>query len=145
MTDLNRHDRLFVLTAFLIQAALLIFFALRKYDFQAAMRVGWIIYALALPAVIVSILLIGAARPWFLWIAGFLYAGWAIFAYEVDIAHPVEWRSPILWPVFIPYVLLYVSGLVFYWWPLATIQRSLWFIYAVLFVVSTVLNVSSHF
>jgi hypothetical protein len=32
----------------------------------------------------------------------------------------------------------------FYWWPLALISRPLWYIYAVLFIVSTVLNVSSH-
>jgi len=122
-----------------------IFFALRTWNLTAALRVGWIVYALAIPAVAVSILLMRAGRPWFVWLAGFLYGAWAVFGYLVDVARPLEWRSPILWPVFLPYVLLYMSSLMFDWWPLATIQRPLWFVYAVLFLVSTVLDVSSHF
>jgi len=145
MTTMNRTDRLFVFAAFLIQVVLVIFFALRTWNLTAALRVGWIVYALAIPAVAVSILLMRAGRPWFAWLAGFLYGAWAVFGYLVDVARPLEWRSPILWPVFLPYVLLYLSSLMFYWWPLATIRRPLWFVYAVLFLVSTVLNVSSHF
>lgn len=80
-----------------------------------------------------------------MWLAGSLYGAWAVFGYLVDVARPLEWRSSILWPVFLTYVLLYISSLMFYWWPLATIQRPLWFGYAVPFLLSTVLNVSSHF
>jgi hypothetical protein len=90
------------------------------------------------------LVLLRARQPWFLWIAGFLYATWAAFGYIVDIARPVEWRSPILWAVFVPYVLLFLSAQMFYWWPLARIRRSLWRIYTALFVASTLLNLSSH-
>ena len=145
MTTMNRKDRLFVFAAFLIQVVLVIFFALRTWNLTAALRLGWIVYALAIPALAVSIYLMRAGRPWFVWLAGFLYGAWAVFGYLVDVARPLEWRSPILWPVFLPYVLLYMSSLMFDWWPLATIRRPLWFVYAVLFLVSTVLNVSSHF
>jgi hypothetical protein len=69
--------------------------------------------------------------------AGSLYATWAMLGYIVDIARQVEWRSPILWPVFIPYVMLCFAKLKFYWWPLGFIHRPLWFVYAVLFVNST--------
>lgn len=144
MSGLDRYDRLFVFTSFFIQIVLLVFFALRKCKFDTAMHFGWIVYALAAPAVIVSLVLLVGGKPWYLWLAGFLYAAWAILGYVVDIARPVAWRSPILWPVFIPYVLLYLSSLMFYWWPLGNIQRPLWFIYTVLFVISTILNISSH-
>lgn len=144
MSELDRYDSMFIFVSFLIQIILLIYFAFRKWNFETAMQFGWIVYALALPAFIVSLLLIFGSKPWYLWIAGFLYAAWAIFGYIVDIARPVVWRSPILWPVFIPYILLYLSSLMFYWWPLANIQRPLWFIYAVLFVISTILNITSH-
>ncbi len=144
MSGLDRADRLFVLTSFFIQIVLLVFFALRKWKFDTAMQFGWIVYALAVPAVVVSLMLLLARKPWYLWLAGFLYAAWAILGYVVDIVRPVAWRSPILWPVFIPYILLYLSSLMFYWWPLGNIQRSLWFIYAGLFVISTMLNVFSH-
>ena len=144
MSGLDRYDRLFVFAAFFIQIVLLVFFALRKWKFDTAMQFGWIVYALAVPAVIVSLVLLIGGKPWHLWLAGFLYAAWAILGYVVDIARQVEWRSPILWPVLIPYVLLYLSSLMFYWWPLGNIQRPLWFIYAVLFVISTILNITSH-
>jgi hypothetical protein len=144
MTGLDRYERLFVFAAFFIQSVLLVFFALRKWRFDTAMQFGWIVYALTVPAVIASLVLLIGGKPWHFWLAGFLYAAWAILGYIVDIARPVEWRSPIFWPVFIPYVLLYVSSLMLYWWPLGNIQRPLWFLYAVLFVMSTILNVASH-
>ncbi len=144
MNGMDRYARLFVVFAFLIQIVLLVFFALRKWTFDTAMQLGWIVFAMAVPAVIVSLILLSGGKPWHQWIAGFLYAAWAVLGYIVDIARPVAWRSPILWPVFIPYVLLYLSSLMFYWWSLGTIQRPLWFVYAVLFVISTILNITSH-
>ncbi len=144
MSGIDRLDRLFVFTAFLLQIVLLVFFANRKLDFDLAVKWGWIVYALAVPAVIVSLVLLVGGKPWYLWPAGFLYAAWAILGYVVDIARPVEWRSPILWPVLIPYVILFISSQMFYWGPLGNIQRPLWFIYAVLLVISTMLNISSH-
>jgi hypothetical protein len=144
MFDLDNSSKLFVFVAFFIQIVLVVFFAARKWQFEAAMQHGWIVYALGIPAVIVSLILLFDGKPWPLWLAGFLYAAWALFGYTVDIAYPVVWRSPILWPVFIPYLLLYLSSLMFYWWPLANIYRPLWFVYAVLYVLSTILNISSH-
>jgi len=32
----------------------------------------------------------------------------------------------------------------FYWWPLGLLWRPLWYVQAVLFVISTVLNAASH-
>jgi hypothetical protein len=144
MADLNRYDRLFAITAFGIQVVLLLYFALRTWRFDAAMRVGWVVYVLGLPAAVVSVVLLVGGRPWYQALAGFLYAAWAIFGYVVDIAHPVAWRSPIVWPVFIPYVLLYMGCQMFYWWPLGLLGRPLWFAYGALFVASTILNISSH-
>jgi hypothetical protein len=144
MTDLNRYDRLFAITAFAIQIVLLLYFALRTWRFDVAMRVGWVIYALGAPAAVVSIVLLAAGRPWYQALAGFLYTAWAIFGYIVDLARPVAWRSPIYWPVFVPYVLLYMGCQMFYWWPLGMLRRPFWFVYGGLFVASTILNITSH-
>jgi hypothetical protein len=141
---MDRYDKLFIFVAFFIQFILLVYFAVRKWDFDLAMQWGWLVYALALPAVIVSLVLLLAGKPWYLWLAGFLYAIFAVFGYVVDIARPVAWRSPVYLPVLIPYVVLYLSSLMFYWWPLGAIRRPLWYIYATLFVISTILNVTSH-
>ena len=141
---MDRYDRLFVLAAFCLQIVLIAYFALRKWDFDLALQWGWLVYALALPAVVVSLVLLLGGKPWYLWAAGFLFAAWAVFGYVVDIARPIAWRAPLHWPVFMPYVLLYLASVMFYWWPLGLLSRPLWYVYAALFVVSTFLNVSSH-
>ncbi len=141
---MDRYDQLFVLTGFGLQIALCAFFALRKWWFASAMRWGWIIYALGIPAIAVGVILLLQNKPWYLWAGGFIFAGWAIFGYVVDIASPVAWRNPIYPRVFIPYILLFLGSQMFYWWPIGILRRPLWFIYAGLFVISTALNISSH-
>jgi hypothetical protein len=108
------------------------------------MRYGWIVYALSLPAAAVSVLLLLGGKPWWLWLGGFIYLVWAIFGYIVEYIKEIEWRNPIRWPIFGPYVVLYLATVMFYWWPLALIVRLLWHIYAILFIASTVLNLTSH-
>lgn len=144
MFPADRLDTLFVIFAFFVQVVLVVFFAARKWAFDTAMQFGWIVFALGIPAAILSVVLLIRGKPWYMWLAGFLFAAWAVFGYTVDMARPVEWRSPIMWPVFIPYVMLYLSGLVLYWWSVGFIGRQFWFAYAVLFVISTILNISSH-
>jgi len=56
----------------------------------------------------------------------------------------IEWRSPIRWPIFGPYIFLYLATIMFYWFPLVHIQKPLFYVYAFLYVVSTILNLSSH-
>ena len=94
------YDKLYVLSSFIIQVCLVIYFASRKWNFDFSMRWGWTIYALGLPAVLVSLVLIMGGKPWYLWIAGFLYAAWAGFGYYVDIARPIDWRTPSLFTSF---------------------------------------------
>ena len=95
-------------------------------------------------AVVVSLNLWLMGATWSFWLAGVLHAVWALFGYRVEYIEHIEWRSPILWPVFGPYIFLYLATIMFYWWPLALIARPLWSAYAVLFVIATVLNMTSH-
>lgn len=135
---------LFVVAAFLFQIVLIIHFALRKWRFHIATRYGWIVYALCIPAAVVSVLLLLGGKPWSLWAAGFIYLIWATLGYAVEYVRRIEWRNPIRWPVFGPYVVLYLATVMFYWFPLALIYKPLWYTYAVLFIISTILNVTSH-
>ena len=50
MQGLDSLEILFVVSAFLFQIVLIIHFALRKWHFDLAMRYGWIVYALSVPA-----------------------------------------------------------------------------------------------
>jgi hypothetical protein len=144
MFGLDNLETLFVVTAFLFQAVLIVHFALRKWRFNLAMRYGWIVYVLGVPAAAVSVLLLLGGQPWWLWLGGFIYLVWAIFGYVVEYIKEIEWRNPIRWPIFGPYVVLYLATVMFYWWPLALIVRLLWYSYAILFIASTVLNLTSH-
>jgi hypothetical protein len=144
MFGLDSLEALFVFSAFLFQLVLIIHFALRKWRFEIAMRYGPVVYALSIPAVVVSILLLRGGKTWSLWLSGFIYLNWAIFGYTVEYVKKIEWRNPIRWPIFGPYVFLYLATVMFYWFPLALIWKPFWYAYAVLFIVSTILNVISH-
>lgn len=144
MSGADQLQTMFVVTAFLIQIVLIVHFALRNWRFEVAMRYGRLVYALSVPAALASLyLLLGGMESSF-WIGGFIYLTWAIFGYTVEYRMKIEWRSPIYWQVFLPYVGLYLAMIMFYWWPLALIRKPLWFIYAALFILNTILNLSSH-
>jgi hypothetical protein len=144
VSGLDNFEMLFVVTAFLFQLVLIVHFALRRWRFDTAMRYGPLVYALSLPAVAVSILLLLGGKTWELWLSGFLYVAWAIYGYTVEYARKIEWRNPIRWTIGGPYVLLYLAAVMFYWFPLGLLSKPLWYAYGVLFLVSTYLNVTSH-
>jgi hypothetical protein len=137
-------ETLFVLSAFLFQVILIIHFALRKWHFDLTMRYGRIVYALSIPAVAISIFILLGGKIWSLWLSGFIYLIWAIYGYTVEYVRGIQWRSPVRWSIFGPYVFMYLATVMFYWWPLAIIYKPLWYVYAVLFIISTFLNVTSH-
>jgi hypothetical protein len=122
---LESLEVLFVIWAFLFQIILIMHFALRKWHFDIAMRYGPIVYALSLLAVVVSIILLLGGKTWSLWMSGFIYLIWALYGYTVEYVKRIEWRNPIRWPVFGPYVFLYLATIMFYWWPLGLISRPL--------------------
>ena len=145
MFDLDYLDILFVIWAFFFQIALIIHFALRKRFFESyTMNVGWIVYALSVPAVVISIVLLLGSKTWSFWLGGFLYLIFAAYGYWIDYVKKIQWRKPLRLSIMFPYVFLYLSTVMFYWWPLALLDRSLWIVFAVLFIIGTILNVTSH-
>ncbi len=144
MAELDNLEILFVAWAFIFHIDLIVHFALRKWAFPIAMLYGRLVYASGLAAAVVSMLLLLESKPWFLWLGGFLHLVWALYGYMVEYVLKVQWRTPMRWVIGGPYVLLYLATIMFYWWPLGTLSRPLWYAYAALFVVSTVLNVTSH-
>lgn len=142
---MSNLELLFVIWAFTFQSVLIIHFALRKWAFEVVQRYGWIVYALSIPAAIISVALLVGGLSWSFWLGGFLYLIWAAYGYRTEyIEKNTTWRSPLYWPVAGPYVTLYLATIMFYWWPLGLIERWMWYLYAILFVVSTILNVTSH-
>ena len=144
MFGLDNVEILFVVFAFLFQIVLNIHFALRKWRFNFAIHYGYYVYALSIPAVIASIIILMGGMPWTFWLAGFLYLVWAIVGYTTEYIKKIEWRDPIYWPIFGPYIFLYLATIMFYWFPLKLLYQPLWYVYAGLFILSTILNLTSH-
>ena len=145
MFEFEKLDALFVVWAFFFQIALIVHFAVRKRFFETyTLKFGWIIYALCIPAVIVSLILLRAGKPWYFWLGGFLCLLFAVFGYYIDYIRQIHWRNPVLPGVMIPYITLYLATIMFYWWPLLRINRTFWFVYAGLYVISTIFNITSH-
>jgi len=144
MVMLDNYDKLYVGWSFLFQISLILVFAIRKINLDLIHQYGWIFYALGILAVIVSIILLRGGKPFAFWLAGFVFLLWAILGFVVEYVLGINWRSPALWPVLIPYVILYLTTVMFYWWPVGALVRPLWFLYAVFFALSTYLNVTSH-
>jgi len=143
--NLDKLDKLFIVWAFLFQIVLIIHYALRKPLFESyTMQYGWIVYALCIPAVVISIILLCGGKSWSFWLGGFLFLIFAVFGYWVDYGLQIPWRNPLRLSIMIPYVFLYLATVMFYWWPLGLLSRRLWSPYAILFVIATILNVTSH-
>lgn len=145
MPGLDRLDILFVAWAFFFQIALIVHFALRRRFFEGyTLKIGWIIYALSIPAAVISIILLLGDKSWSFWVAGFIFLIYAAYGYWVDYVRRIPWRNPLRLSIMFPYVFLYLATVMFYWWPLALLSRALWVAFAVLFVIGTVLNIMSH-
>jgi len=145
MSELDRLDWLFVVWAFFFQIVLIVHFALRKQLFESyTMSYGWLVYALCFPAAVISVVLLVGGKSWSFWLGGFLFVLFAAFGYWIDYVKGIPWRNPLRVSVMVPYVVLYLATVMFYWWPLGLLSRPMWIAYAVLFVIGTVLNVTSH-
>lgn len=145
MTKLYSLDNLFIAWSFLFQILLIVHFAIRKPFFESyTMKYGWIVYALCIPAVAISITLLRGGKSWAFWLGGFLFVVFAIFGCWVDYVAKIQFRNPLRLSILLPYVFLYLTTVMFYWWPLGFLSRPLWSLYAILFAIATILNIMSH-
>ena len=145
MADITQLEIIFVGWAFFLQLSLIVHFAIRKRFFDSyTLNYGWIIYALCIPALMISLVQLLGGSGWSFWLGGLLFAGFAAYGYWIDYVKGINWRKPLRKDIMFPYVTLYLGTIMFYWWPLALIYRPLWFIFGALFVIGTILNITSH-
>ncbi len=141
---MDSYDVLFLYNAVLFQIILIFHFAMRKWYFELALRYGWVVYGLSVPSVIISYILSRAGKEWPFWLGGILYLVWACFGFIIEYVLHIEWRISRRWSILVPYIVLYLATIMFYWWPLGLIYQPSWYMYAALFATSTYLNVASH-
>jgi hypothetical protein len=110
MGKLDILDKLFIGWAFLFQILLIVHFAIRKPLFESyTVKYGWIIYALCIPAVVISIVLMRGGKDWTFWLGGFLFLVYAIFGYWVDFVAQIQFRNPLRLSILFPYAFLYLT------------------------------------
>jgi len=142
---MDKLDKLFVVWAFLFQLILIVHFAVRRRCFESyTLHYGWIVYALCIPAVVISVILLLGGKSWSFWLGGFLFLLFAAFGYWVDYVAQIQFRSPLRLSILFPYIFLYLATVMFYWWPLRPLSRLLWVVYTVLYIIATILNIKSH-
>jgi hypothetical protein len=145
MTNFDNLDILFIIWALFFQTVLVVHFAVRKRFFESyTLKFGWVVYALSIPAVVISVVLLLGGKTWSFWLGGFLFLAYAAYGYWVDYVKGIPWRKPLQPSIAFPYVLLYLATAMFYWWPLGLLSGPFWFVAAALFVVGTILNITSH-
>jgi len=145
MFGLDQLDTLFVVWAFFLQIILIIHFAIRKPFFESyTLKYGWLVYALCIPAAAISLILLLGGKTWSFWLSGFLFMAFAVFGYRIDYVKGINWRKPLRKDILFPYVTLYLAALMFYWWPLALLYKPFWYAFGVLFIISSILNLTSH-
>ena len=127
------------------QAVLLAYFAARRWRPRLAERRGWAAYAFAGLGMPLGIWLFLDGQSWRLYVGPILLALWAAVGATADLWRRIEWRTPIRWTVFVPYVALYFWAQMFLWWPLWHLRRAAWFAFLALFVANTALNIRGHF
>jgi hypothetical protein len=136
---------LFVAWAFFYILVLIVHFALRKRFYQSyTLRFGWLVYALGLPALIISIVLLLGGKSWSFWVAGILCLIYSCFGFWIDYVKKINWRKPLIPRIMFPYVTLYLATLVFYWFPLGLLYKPFWYAYSILFFIAMLLNLRSH-
>jgi hypothetical protein len=116
MENLDRLDWLFVLWAFFYQVVLIFHFAARKRFFESyTLKYGWLVYALCIPGLIISLIILLGGKGWSLWLGGFLLLIFSGFGFYIDYFKKIEWRKPIYKSVMFPYVFWYLATIMFYW------------------------------
>lgn len=143
--NMDQLDKLFVIWAFVLQLAFIVHFAVRKPLFESyTTKFGWMVYALCIPAALISIILWRGGKSWAFWLGGLLFVAFAAFGYWADYAAQISFRNPFRLSIGAPYVALYLATVMFYWWPMGSLSRQLWIAYGILFVIATILNITSH-
>jgi hypothetical protein len=134
----------FVAFAFASQLALIAFFATLGRRLDLSVVAGRIVYALGIVAALLALALVADGQPWYLVVALGLYAAWAALGTWIDLIHPIGWRVPPRWSIFIPYVALLTVAQIGMWVPLWYVDLRLWIAFGILYAIHTTLNIASH-
>ena len=100
---------------------------------------GYLMIALAIPAIAAAVAFVRADAGWFHWIGPTVFVAFIILMVVVDYARPVEFRSPMRYDIVVPYLTLFFGSILLMGLPMYSMNRSLWLVT----VVTTVMLLGS--
>ncbi len=89
---------------------------------------GRVIMALAIPALAAMIAFVRAGAGWRHWIGPGILLAFVAFMISVEYVWPVEFRSPMLYSVLVPYLVLFFGAILLMGLPMFRMNRPLWFV-----------------
>jgi hypothetical protein len=87
---------------------------------------GYVIVALALPALVALIAFVRGSAGWLQWAGPAVYIAFVLFMVAVEYVWPVEFRSPARPGILVPYLLLFFGAILLMGLPMFHMDRALW-------------------
>jgi hypothetical protein len=91
---------------------------------------GYVIIALAIPAALALVTFLRARAGWRQWIGPAVYLAFIAFEVVVDYIWAVEFRSPRLASILVPYLVLFFGAILLMGLPMYRLDRRLWLVTA---------------
>jgi hypothetical protein len=89
---------------------------------------GLVIIALAVPAAFALVAFVRARAGWRQWIGPAVYLAFVALEVVVDYVWLVEFRSPMLYGILVPYLLLFFGAILLMGLPMFRLNRRLWLV-----------------
>lgn len=91
---------------------------------------GYVIMALALPAVVALVAFVRARSTWLSWAGPAVFLAFVVLMVMVEHVVPIEFRSPPRPVVLVPYLVLFFGAILLMGLPMYSLDRRLWFVTA---------------
>ena len=89
---------------------------------------GYVMIALAVPATFALVAFGRARAGWLQWAGPAAYLAFVALMVVVDYVWPVEFRSPMLYGILVPYLLLFFGAILLMGLPMFRLDRRLWLV-----------------
>jgi hypothetical protein len=89
---------------------------------------GYVIAALALPAVVALVAFVRARSAWLSWAGPAVFLAFVVLMVVVEDVVPIEFRSPPRPGVLVPYLVLFFGAIVLMGLPMFSLNRRLWLV-----------------
>ena len=97
-----------------------------RYGMTVNHVLGLVIAALAVPATAALVAYLRAGSGALYWLGPAVFDAFVVFMLVVEYLHPIEFRSPRMPAILVPYLVLFFGSIVLMGLPMFRIDRSLW-------------------